>query len=235
MPARGGRHENTPERPAEAGTPARPGRLRGLSLRRGGLYLIVSSPAIPHEELVAAAIDREVSAVQLREKTMAEAELMALAKRLSDLTRGTRTLFIVNDRPDVAAAVGADGVHLGRADARPEDARLELGPGRVVGVTGNTPEEALAALAAGADYIGVGPIFPTATKPDAQRPVGRERIRVVRKAAPGLPIVAIGGIDHESAASVIDAGADYVAVVSAICRAGDPVAAMDGLLDALDG
>lgn len=233
MPARGKPPDEASGTEEEAGRDARASRERGLSLGRRGLYLIVSAPAIPHEELVEAAVERGVPAVQLREKTMSEPDLIALAVRLSDLARGSSTLLIVNDRPDIAAAARADGVHLGRGDARPDEARRTLGPGRIVGVTGNTAREARAARAAGADYIGVGPIFPTATKPDAQRPVGRDRIRVVREAAAELPIVAVGGIDRENAASVIGAGADYVAVIAAVCRARDPVAAMDGLLDSL--
>ena len=199
----------------------------------GGLSLIVTAPAIPHEELVAAAVERAVPIVQLREKELPEGDLVSLAGRLVDLTRGSGTLFLINDRPDVAAAVGADGVHLGRSDARPEVARRLLGPDRIVGVSGNTPDEAIAARGAGADYIGVGPIFPTMTKPDARAPVGTGRIRIVADAVPQLPIVAVGGIDSGSVRSVIAAGADYAAIISAVCHAADPVAALDAFLDAL--
>jgi thiamine-phosphate pyrophosphorylase len=217
-----------------AAAPAsRPAGGAGRRLAGGGLYLILTAPAIPHEELMASAIDRRVPIVQLREKELPEAALMNLARRLADLTKGSDTVFIVNDRPDVAAAVGADGVHLGRSDARPRDARRLLEPGRIVGVSGSTAGEAIAARAAGADYIGVGPIYATTTKPDARAPVGTDRIRVVAAAVPELPIVAVGGIDVGSATSVIEAGADYVAVVSAICHAPDPVAALDTFLEVL--
>lgn len=222
-------------RPAD-GTPESSGRpeygTRGR-LADGGLYLIVTAPAIPHEELVKAAVERAIPIVQLREKELPENDLVSLAGRLVDLTRGSGTLLVINDRPDIAAAVGADGVHLGRSDVRPEAARRLLGAGRVVGVSGSTPDEAIAARDAGADYIGVGPIFPTMTKPDARAPVGTGRIRIVADAVPQLPIVAVGGIDSGNAAAVIAAGADYAAVISAVCHAADPVAALDAFLDAL--
>ena len=205
--------------------------MRSRAIR--GLYLVLTEPAIPHEELLAAAIERSVPIVQLREKRLPERELVNLARRLAELTRGSDTLFVVNDRPDIAVAASADGVHLGRSDASPAQARALLGPQLVMGVSAGTPDEAREALGAGADYVGVGPVFPTTTKPDAGRPVGTERIRAVARAVPELPIVAIGGIDSGSAASTIEAGADYVAVISAVCHAADPLAALDEVVDAV--
>jgi thiamine-phosphate pyrophosphorylase len=203
-------------------------------LRDGrGLYLIITRPAIPHVELVAAAVDLGVPVVQLREKEASEDELTELASRLAAVARGSRTLFVVNDRPRVALRSGADGVHVGREDASTESARLTLGDDLVVGVSGNTPEEADEALAAGADYLGVGPIFPTSTKPDARSPIGLEGLRRVVEARRELPTVAVGGIDLERAPSVITAGARYVAVVSAVCHAPDPLRALRTLNAAL--
>ena len=200
-----------------------------------GLYLVVTAPAVPHDELVAAAVERAVPLIQLREKDLSDRDLTTLAARLAGLTRESETLFIVNDRPDIAAEVGADGVHVGRSDIKPREARRMLGPDGIVGVTANTEGEALAARAAGADYVGVGPVFPTRTKTDAPQPVGLGRVGDLAKALGGFPIVAIGGIDRDTAASVLAAGADFVAVVSAVCRASDPVAAIDDLLAALGG
>ena len=219
-----------PERPSPENRAPRKRVMAG-----GGLYLVLTSPRIPHEELVAAAVDRAVPAIQLREKNLSDHDLTALAARLADLTRGSETLFIVNDRPDVAVAAGADGAHVGRSDIGPEEARRVLGPDRIVGVTGNTIPEALAARTAGADYLGAGPVFPTNTKVDAREPVGLERIRDLAGSVTGFPVVAIGGIDRDSAASVLAAGARYVAVVSAVCRAADPVAAMDDLMTVIGG
>lgn len=198
-----------------------------------GLYLIVTRPLVPHRDLVAAAVDRAVPVVQLREKSMPDGELTDLAGELADLTRGSDTLFIVNDRPDVALAAGADGVHVGADDAAPDGARLLLGDDAIVGVSGNTVGEARRAMNADADYLGIGPIFPTATKPDARSPVGLQGLRAVTGAVPDFPAVAVGGIDLGSAARVAEAGASYVAVVSAVCHVADPLAAIDAFMSEL--
>jgi thiamine-phosphate pyrophosphorylase len=192
-----------------------------------GLYLILTSPVIPHVQLAAAACERGVPALQLREKEMPGLELVELAMRIADVTRGTGTLLIINDRLDIALASGADGVHLGRSDASIETARDVLGRDTLVGLSTRTPDEAEAARVAGADYIGVGPVFPTGTKPDALAPIGLAGLQAVAARVPNLPKVAIGGITCSSAAEVLDAGAQYVAVISAVCHAEDPVAALD--------
>ncbi|MFH1689816.1 MAG: thiamine phosphate synthase, partial [Candidatus Eisenbacteria bacterium] len=160
----------------------------------GGLYLILTSPVISHVELAAAACERGVKALQLREKDMPDAELIELALKIEDVTRGTSTLLIINDRLDIAVAAGADGVHLGRSDASIATARSVLGRNTLVGLSTRTPDEAEAARAAGADYIGIGPIFPTDTKPDALAPIGLAGLRAVAARVPDLPKVAIGGI-----------------------------------------
>lgn len=200
---------------------------------RSGLYLVITRPAIPHVSLVAAAVERSVPVVQLREKHLTDRDLKALARSLREATRGSETLFIVNDRPDVAAEVGADGVHIGRSDMDAASARLIIGPEAVVGVSGNTPEEAALAASAGADYVGAGPVYPTTTKADARRPIGVAGIRAIADAVPEMPLVAIGGLSVGSAPDVLAAGADYAAVVSAICHARAPIEAMDELLAAI--
>ncbi len=202
--------------------------------RSSGLYLIVTRPSIPHLELVTAAVDRGVPVIQLREKSLDDEALAKLASSLVEATRGSGTLMVVNDRPDIAVRIGADGAHVGAGDLAAGEARRILGHGALLGVSGNTPEEARAALSAGADYVGVGPVFPTETKPDACRPVGVAAIRRVASAVPDLPIVAVGGIDAATASLVTEAGARYVAVVSAVCQSDDPVAAIDELMRALE-
>lgn len=207
----------------------------GELMREGrGLYLILTSPRLPHVELARAAVERGVPAIQLREKGMPDGELLALARGLRDVTRGTDTLFIVNDRPDIAASSRADGVHLGQDDADVETARELMGPGTIVGVSTRLPVEAEAAEGAGADYIGIGPVFPTGTKPDALAPVGLSGLGAVAERVPGLPGVAIGGITAETAVDVLAAGARYAAVISAICFADDPVAALDGFIERMN-
>jgi thiamine-phosphate diphosphorylase len=209
----------------------RAGRLEILA--RGGLYLVLTEPRVPHATLARAAVERGVPALQLREKTLPDDELVALARTLRHVAADTGTLFIVNDRADVAAEVGADGVHVGRADMDPLSARAIVGPNAIVGLSANTVDEVAAARAAGADYVGVGPVFPTATKPDASEPVGLEGLRTIAAAGPGLPVVAIGGLDAGNAADVLRAGADFVAVVSAVCFADDPLVALDELLSSI--
>jgi thiamine-phosphate pyrophosphorylase len=198
-----------------------------------GLYLVLTEPRVPHAALAGAAVERGVPVVQLREKAVDDAELIRLARSLRGVTLGTGTLFIVNDRPDVAALVRADGVHVGSSDARPAAARLALGDDAIVGVSVTSAEEAIEARAAGADYLGAGPVFPTATKPDAAAPIGLAGLAGIVAAVPDLPVVAIGGIDGTNAGAVTRAGARLLAVVSAVCRAADPVGALDALLDAV--
>jgi len=205
----------------------RPGRME--IIERGGLYLVLTEPRVPHAALASAAVERGVPVLQLREKDLPDRELVTLARTLRDITAETETLLIINDRADVAAEVGADGVHVGRTDLDPMSARAVVGPNALLGLSANTVDEIAAARAAGADYVGVGPIFPTATKPDAREPVGLDGLRGIAASGPRLPVVAIGGLDGGNAVEVLEAGADFVAVVSAVCFAHDPVAALDEL------
>jgi thiamine-phosphate pyrophosphorylase len=205
---------------------------RELLSAGSGLYLVLTGPVIPHVELALAACQRGVGIIQLREKDLDDEDLVRLARELSDLTRNYDTLFIVNDRPDIAAACGADGVHVGQGDVGIGVARAALRPDAIVGVSVRTPEEAEAARSAGADYVGVGPVFPTDTKADALEPIWLPGLREVSERVPGLPIAAIGGITSDRAPGVIAAGASYVAVISAVCHARDPVSAIDDFVKA---
>jgi thiamine-phosphate diphosphorylase len=158
--------------------------------------------------------------IQLREKTMPLAELLPLAERLAERCREARALFIVNDRADLALAAGADGLHVGQDDLPARRARALLRPGMVLGVSTHDPDQARRAVADGADYVAVGSIFPTTTKPGFQL-VGPELVRRVRPEVP-VPLVGIGGITADNAGAVLAAGADAVAVISALCAARDP-------------
>ena len=200
------------------------------------LYVIVDTAVAGDRDpvaLAAAAIAGGATAIQLRAKDLPTVRQVAVARALADLARRHAVLFIVNDRLDVALAVEADGVHLGWEDLPPADARRLLGPERVLGVSAGNLEEARAALAAGADYLGVGPIFPTRTKADAGEAIGLAGLRAIRALSP-VPIVAIGGITAENAAAVIAAGADGVAVISAVLLAPDPTAAARRLRQVID-
>jgi thiamine-phosphate pyrophosphorylase len=182
----------------------------------------------PHgvEAVVRAAVAGGVSIVQLRDPDAKTGSLVEQARALLRFLRPAGIPLIVNDRVDVALAVGADGVHVGQLDMRVEDVRALLGPERIVGLSITSRQQLEAAQAHGQaiDYFGVGPVFATATKADASTPIGlAELAEIVARAR--LPVAAIGGIDRSNAAAVIRAGAAGVAVVSAICAAGDPQAA----------
>ena len=170
--------------------------------------------------------------VQLREKTLPLAQLLPLAQHLARRCREVRALFIVNDRADLALAVGADGLHVGQGDLPARRAREILRPGMILGVSTHDLEQARRAVADGADYVAVGSIYPTSTKSGFQL-VGLDLIRRVRSEVP-VPLVGIGGITAENAGAVLAAGADAVAVISALCAAPDPEAATRGFLARLD-
>jgi thiamine-phosphate pyrophosphorylase len=169
--------------------------------------------------------------VQLREKTMPLAELLPLARRLARRCREAGALFIVNDRADLALAAEADGLHVGQDDFPARRARGILRPGMILGVSTHDPEQARRAVADGADYVAVGSIYPTSTKAGFQL-VGPELIRRVRPEVP-VPLVGIGGITVDNAGAVLAAGADAVAVISALCAASDPRAATQTFLERL--
>lgn len=159
------------------------------------------------------AVAAGVAVVQFRRKDASTAELFAEAAVLRTLCR--RTLFLVNDRVDIALAVQADGVHLGQEDLPLPAARKLLGRGKIIGLTAHSVAEARQAEAAGADYLGISPIFTTQTKMDAGPPAGIQLIQQIRSAVK-LPLVAIGGINLANAPEVIRAGADGLCAISAV-------------------
>jgi thiamine-phosphate pyrophosphorylase len=169
--------------------------------------------------------------VQLREKDWPSGRLWPLARRLRARCRDADVTFIVNDRVDLAMALEADGVHLGQSDLPVAAARPLLRPGMIVGVSTHGVEQALTARDAGADYVAVGSMFPTATKPDFEL-VGPRLIGELR-ASIHVPLIGIGGVTRANAPEVIRAGADGVAVISAVCAADDVAEATRGLLDAI--
>jgi len=193
----------------------------------GSLYLVTDrrmAGSRPLAEVVGAAIRGGVTCVQLREKTCGTREFMEQADALLPMMRRRGIPLIINDRIDVALAVGADGVHLGQKDMPLASARRIFGSDRIIGVSAESLEDALAAEEGGADYLGVSPIYATPTKTDTAPALGLEGLRRIR-AAVKLPLVGIGGLNRDNAADVIRNGADGVAVVSAIMKATDPEAA----------
>ena len=186
--------------------------------------------------VVAAAIEGGVDAVQLREKGRSARERYDLGLRLRTLTREAGVTFVVNDRVDIAAAVDADGVHLGDDDLPITVARESLGEDAIIGRSVSTVAEARDAARAGADYLGVGTVFHTDSKddvPEEEHGIGTERVGAIADAV-SLPLVGIGGITAANAPDVVAAGADGVAVISAITGAEDPAAATAALGDAVE-
>jgi thiamine-phosphate pyrophosphorylase len=181
------------------------------------------------DDLLTAVIDGGCRMVQLREKTWPSGRLLPLARRLRDRCRRAGVTFVVNDRVDLAVAVDADGVHVGQEDLPARDARPLLRAGMLLGVSTHGIEQARAARDDGADYVAVGSMFATATKPDFQL-VGPALIRKLRGEI-RVPLVGIGGITHDNVAEVVRAGADGVAVISAVCAAPDPGAATRRFLE----
>jgi len=201
------------------------------------LYVITAGPAQArgrsHLEIATAAIRGGATAVQLRMKDAPAGAMMDAARAIAAECRDAGVAFIVNDRVDVALAAGAGGAHVGQDDLPAGAARALLGPALLLGVSAATVEEAEAARRAGADYVGVGPAYATATKVDAGEAVGPARIREIAAACP-LPVVGIGGITAENAGAVIRAGAAGVAVITAVTMAGDMTAATRRLREEVD-
>ncbi len=159
----------------------------------------------------------------MRDKNVAFEDSLQLGLALRKVTRRTGALLIVNDNVELAEAIGADGLHVGQEDAAAASVRSRV---RILGVSAGTPEEAVKAIRDGADYVGVGAVYGTSTKEDAGAPIGLEGLREVVGAVEGrCKVVAIGGVKVENAEDCARAGADGVAVVSAVMAAEDPAAA----------
>ena len=180
-------------------------------------------------EIARQAIAGGATMLQLRDKRSSDRDVLATATAIADLCRTARVPFIVNDRVDIAWASGAAGVHLGHDDLPPSLARRLLGNNAIIGMSAGNLAELATALPAHPDYLGVGPMYATRTKNDAGTPVGPAMIRALREAAPAIPLVGIGGITAENAAAVLAAGADGIAVVSAVVAAQDVEAATRAL------
>jgi thiamine-phosphate pyrophosphorylase len=201
--------------------------------RLAGARLYLVCDARPRAFLDAA-LRGGVDIVQLRDKTLDDGGLVAAARAFRDAADAAGALFVLNDRPDLVAACAADGVHVGQEDASPAQARAVVGPDAIVGRSTHAPEQLAAAEAdPDVDYLAVGPVHATPTKPG--RPAaGLEYVAHAAEAAPATPWFAIGGIDAGTIGPVVAAGARRVVVVRAITEASDPEAAARGLRAALE-
>jgi thiamine-phosphate pyrophosphorylase len=184
------------------------------------------SPGRTHIEVAQAALEGGAKVIQYRDKNASSRTLYERARELRKITREAGVLLIINDRLDIALAVGADGVHLGKDDMPFESAREIMGASYIIGISATNYEEAAAAQ--GADYIGLGPIYPTPSKDDAAEPIGLQGLNRTRSSV-SVPIVAIGGITADNVEEIITAGADGVALISAVASAQDMVHAAQTL------
>jgi len=187
---------------------------------------------LPLEEFVRQVVEAGATCLQVRLKNEDARGVMDFTAAVVRLARPRSVPVIVNDRLDVAMAAGADGVHLGETDLPVADARRIAGPGLIVGASAATADVARRAAAQGADYVGIGPVFPSPTKPDVE-PVGWEALSGARRII-SLPIVAIGGINHTNLHIPLEYGADGIAVISALRQCPSPGEAMSRLKRAFD-
>lgn len=199
--------------------------------------ILVTDPALTARrgllETVRAAVAGGVTSVQLRDKAMPDAEMIPLARALMAELAPAGVRLMVNDRVAVAAATGAD-LHIGQEDGDSATARAAIGAEAILGLSVTRMDEVGTVDPAVVDYVGLGPVFATSTKPDAAPPLGLDGFRTVGARLP-VPFVAIGGVDAANAGAVMVAGAAGIAVVSAICAADDPAAAAAMLRRAIDG
>ncbi|MGX1307062.1 thiamine-phosphate pyrophosphorylase [Amorphus suaedae] len=192
----------------------------------------------PLAELARLAVDGGATLLQYRDKTAETGELVATARAILSAIEGSGVPLLINDRIDVALAAGADGVHIGQTDMAPDDARRLLGPDPVVGLTVRSMAEAEAVPVKLVDYVGIGGVFATSSKQNRNAPIGLDGLAEIcaflDARAPDLGRVAIAGITADTAASVIAAGAEGVAVISAVSKAADPAAAAGDLRHIVD-
>jgi len=194
----------------------------GSRLRISGLYVIIDPQQTQGRdplEVARQALRGGARILQWRDKTRDKGEQLPQARAIRELCRQYDALFIVNDHVDLALACATDGVHLGQKDLPIEAVRSWAPAGLLIGVSTNNAEEARQAEKDGAGYVAIGSIFPTGSK-EVTRPASLERLREVKQAV-SVPLVAIGGINEENVAQVLEAGADAVAVISAVCGAED--------------
>ncbi len=190
---------------------------------------VITDEALCPISLAEQALKGGAAMIQLRHKRASGNQLFLWAIEICKLCHKYHALCIINDRVDIAMASNADGVHLGQQDMPIAAARQLLGHHRIIGISASSLKEAIQAQNDGADYIGFGHIFPTSSKKKDSAPLGTETLRQTTTLI-SLPIIAIGGINHENAASLISCGASGVAVISAISRAPDQALAADKLL-----
>jgi thiamine-phosphate pyrophosphorylase len=177
-----------------------------------GVYVIVTDPVLPYRRIAEICVERGVRMLQLREKRLDDRAVLRASAEILEVTRGTGTMFVMNDRADLALLAGADALHLGQGDISLSDARRIVGPEMKIGLSTHSVDQARGAIAAGADYIGFGPVWATPTKEIPDAVVGVDLLRQVAGYSP-VPVVAIGGIFPENLSEVLAAGARSFSLV----------------------
>lgn len=199
----------------------------------GELHVITDTACqthFTHLQLAELAIKGGADTIQFRQKDGTTRELIEIAQQMQIICTQHNVPLIVNDRADIVLAVNAKGAHFGQDDMPVTIGRKILSPENIIGASARTEEKILKAITEGADYIGFGPIFQTTSKIDAEEPKGLERLRRISEVAK-CPVIAIGGITLQTAASVIRAGAHGIAVISAVCATPDPKTAAQNLMN----
>ncbi|MCP4683482.1 MAG: thiamine phosphate synthase [Desulfobacterales bacterium] len=195
---------------------------------------IILQSRFSHVELARSAIAGGADTIQFRQKSGSAREMIEVARQIKHLCADAGVMFIVNDRVDIAIAAGADGIHLGQDDFPIPLARQIMGENSIIGGSAATKEEARKCFSEGADYVGLGPIYPTSSKEDAGMAIGSDLLKDIAYSIP-LPIIAIGGIGVKNVSEVIEAGANGIAVISAVCCREDPEQETKALYQALCG
>ncbi|MBN1307500.1 MAG: thiamine phosphate synthase [Chitinispirillaceae bacterium] len=191
-----------------------------------GFYAILTDPLIGYEHCTKLLVEAEVAFVQLRIKNLRHTDIIPIALRMRKTTLGSNTRFIINDSPDLAWACGADGVHIGQDDMNYDEARSIVGPASVVGISTHSLQQTRDACSRPADYIGVGPVFPTPTKANPDPVIGIDGMKTMLAAAT-VPAVAIGGIDLKNLRRVLDAGAINFCMVRQLTQSKAPEKVID--------
>ena len=192
-----------------------------MAIESFGLYLVITNPVTSYETCTEAAVKAGLRYVQLRMKRVARENILATAKNIRSITRGSSTLFILNDDPELAVEAEADGVHVGQDDMPVPEVRQRFPSLRIVGLSTHNPHQAKGAEPLSPDYCGVGPLYATPTKEIPDPALGPEQAGAIIRAAP-FTTVAIGGINEENMGVVRKAGAINFAVVRPVCHAANP-------------
>lgn len=190
-------------------------------MKNFGLYLVMTDPLVGYAKCAEAAVKAGVRIVQLRMKKASREEILRQGRDVRSVTAGTDTLFIVNDDPEIALELGADGVHVGQDDVSPREIRKRFPEIGIIGLSTHNLKQVEKAREEKIDYIGVGPVYATPTKEIPDPTLGLDKMRAMIELSP-CPAVAIGGINCQNARDVVGAGAKNIAVVRAVCQSNEP-------------